>query len=155
MPSPPMKRTDVADHEQEMSGYMPRTFVLMYYALVEKAVAQYTSPLGHPGEGGQQTGRRYVQHDGGLRDEEALTIKRKIDRRLRQIVRDVEAGTAQPLPACPSCGKYGDHGWLHCAWCGASMRTVTEISSETNANDVNRELERRMRQEPVRRPELR
>ncbi|QOP64435.1 hypothetical protein SEA_ORLA_70 [Gordonia phage Orla] len=122
-----MKRNRVEDLERELIGYFPQSFVLMYYDLVERGHAQYTSPLGHPGEGGQQTGKRYVTHDGGIRDEEALAIKRKIDRTLRQIVRDVEKGNRSGRPKCVKCAKFMDHGWAHCAWCGADVRGAQQV----------------------------
>ncbi|AWY05248.1 hypothetical protein SEA_MARGARET_69 [Gordonia phage Margaret] len=150
-----LRKNKVEDLERELIGYMPQSFVLMYYDLVEKGHAQYTSPLGHPGEGGQQTGKRYVTHDGGLRDEEALSVKRKIDRTLRQLVRDIDAGNRSGRPKCARCAKFMDQGWTFCAWCGAGVREEVHTAPEINANDVQKEVERRQRQEAVRRPGLR
>lgn len=148
-----MRKNKVEDLERELVGYMPQSFVLMYYDLVEKGHAQYTSPLGHPGEGGQQTGRRYIEHDGGLRDEAALSVKRKIDRTLRQIVRDIDKGSRSERPTCTGCHKFGELGWTYCAWCGAKMRGAeADVMTPT---EVAQQYVPLSPQKPIQRPELR
>lgn len=116
-----MARTNkVEDIEKELFGYMPQAFVLYYYDLVERGMAQYTSPLGHAGEGGGKGKKRFNTHNGGLRDEKALAEKRSIDRLLRSFVRDGGSKTKADAPKCSHCSKQLGATWLWCAWCGAS-----------------------------------
>lgn len=109
-----MKDNGVGDMERDIMGYMPRNFVLLYGQLCEAAHVQLGSSLEGQGEGG--TRQKYKTHGGGLRDEVALNKKRKIDRKLRQIVRDVDSDVADHR--CVKCKGQQQAGWKYCANCG-------------------------------------
>lgn len=117
------RKNNLEDIEKELLGYLPKTFVLMYYGLVEQGLAQYTSPLGHAGESGGKPKRRFNTHDGGLRDEAALEDKRRIDWELRQMVRDRQQ---KDRPKCARCKKTCHKNWRYCSWCGRALVEVPE-----------------------------
>ena len=110
-----MKRNTVADLEQDIYGYMPEKFVVMYSELVRRSMATPGSSLKGQGEGG--TRQKYKTHNGGLLDQAALEQKRDIDQKLRQITRGVEQEQARDVK-CSRCGRGCGGKWKHCAWCG-------------------------------------
>lgn len=120
------RKNNLEDIEKELLGYLPKTFVLMYYGLVEQGLAQYTSPLGHAGESGGKPKRRFNTHDGGLRDEAALEDKRRIDWELRQMVRDRQNDEQRNRPKCARCKKTCHKNWRYCSWCGRALVEVPE-----------------------------
>lgn len=116
-----MKRNTVADLEQDIYGYMPEKFVVMYSELVRRGLAQMGSSLKGQGEGG--TRQKYKTHNGGLLDPAALEQKRDIDQKLRQITRGVEQEQARDVK-CSRCGRGCGAKWKHCAWCGWELAVV-------------------------------
>lgn len=82
------------------------------------------------GAGGQ--GKKFKRIGMSIRDERALELKSRIDRRLRSIARDIrnfelddrdsswlsEKKTAQ----CASCGRIMDESWVHCPYDGSLIR---------------------------------
>lgn len=153
------RKNNVEDIERELLGYMPRAFVLMYYGLVEKAFAQYTSPLGHAGEGGGGGKKRFTTHNGGLADEAAAGEKRRIDRTLRQMVRDIDEGTRKERPKCQHCGRFVDGAWDYCAWCGTHKFgdevKVEEQELKAAGGGFVRKVPVAVSEPPVRAPKLR
>lgn len=61
--------------------------------------------------------------------EAALAFKRRIDRKLRSLDRDIQRFLRDDVRAgvrrCSTCRKFGEDDWLYCARCGHPMEEVS------------------------------
>lgn len=85
------------------------------------------------GAGAGGAGKRYKKF-WTVRDENALEVKAKIDRRLRALSRDivrmlevreglaVDAAKVTTSMKCADCGRFCEVGWKYCPGCGEQVR---------------------------------
>lgn len=130
----------------ELLYLMPKDFLQVYEELFERALklggGSATGSLketaevgkanaGRSGDRGTRPmvtdGKRYKQY-WVVKDDNALEIKKGLDKRLRRIAREIRAemntgeGGARGRDGCSRCGKMMADGWLFCAWCGQDRR---------------------------------
>lgn len=144
----------------EVLYLLPEEFIGRYIWLWEKALG----PAGSGDNAGRQadrdgglgvakteTGKRGVMPTGAsstqkkwkrmglaIRDEKALELKDRIDRRLRSIARDIRSfevegglGTSGKKTAqCTKCGRVGEERWAYCPYDAAKMRVGAEGRDE-------------------------
>ena len=115
-----MRKTKVGDLEEEVAGYMPSSFVLMYYELVSSGLKGLTDSVESARRGGGATNGAPPGSEGAvLLSEASLARKRVIDRKLRELARADLSGAKKERPRCVSCGHFGNERWKYCAACGA------------------------------------
>lgn len=137
-----MRPNRVADIEGEMIGYMPERFVMMYYEMVEGALRLPGSSMDREkllaGEAGRgKHGRQEGGSSGGLKDVQALEDKRKIDMRLRMLVREFVEGKSsgnQRRDRCPDCGAFTSG--KYCAGCGIELGTMRRVSERVRTRAI-------------------
>lgn len=80
------------------------------------------------GAGGQ--GKKFKRIGMSVRDEKALELKTRIDRRLRSIARDIrdyglsadgQGGGRRLSAQCSICGRVMDDSWIHCPFDGSKI----------------------------------
>lgn len=144
----------------EVIRALPDSFVAVYEALWVKSLDSGDGTAGHPLSGrgadlempgGKATGQWRVSSGEAttlgrrngpelktvgktartMRDERAFRLKTKIDKRLRQMAREISAfleGTdlrAATQRVCAGrCKKFGEKDWSYCPSCGSPMREV-------------------------------
>lgn len=112
--------------EAEVLGYMPSGFVMAYLLLIKEALRIENVKKYDGVEKGKKQRRFGSGHDGGLKDEWALSARSAVNRELRFLTRELN-GRSNKLGktiAC-GCGEYVARTWKYCAWCGR-MRVVGE-----------------------------
>jgi hypothetical protein len=94
------------------------------------------------GMAGARKGKAYKQA-WTVADERALDLKHKMDKRLRKIAREVKVflegemegstgeGGEQERKKCAGkgCGKWLEHGWKYCPFCGGRQRTKSGVGA--------------------------
>jgi hypothetical protein len=113
-----MRKGRNGDVEQDIYGYMPERFVMMYYQLVKQGLASIKDSLDGAGD---RHGKGGPKSGGHVRSERAVDAKRRVDRVLRQLAREAESGMKADAPRCVSCGKFVQVDWKYCSWCGTSQ----------------------------------
>lgn len=116
-----MRKNRVADLEQDVYGYLPQKFVILYSELVRLGLASPNSSLADPGR------RKGADRPGPLRNEQALHHKARIDRALRIMVREIESGMKEEPKACASCTKFMQPMWKFCPSCGAGIDPTRNV----------------------------
>lgn len=116
-----MRKTRVGDLEEEVAGYMPQSFVTMYYELVATGLrAEAVDSIEKSRQGmGVTRGSPPGSEGAVINSERSIACKRVIDRKLRELARMDPADAKKPAPRCVSCGHFGSEGWKYCAACGA------------------------------------
>jgi hypothetical protein len=117
----------------ELLYMLPRPFVLAYARLFDSALKEDTahsviSPTSKgmgkaSGKGGGSEGHFVV------RDERAMSRKKRVDKSLRKLAREILAESkAKPHDEkCASCGRYlQDANWSYCPWCGKGVERLRE-----------------------------
>lgn len=123
-----MRKTRVGDVEEEVAGYMPQAFVMMYYGLVAEGLKDGVVDSVEKSRNGLGVTRGAPPGSEGavLLSEGALARKRVIDRKLREIARMDLSDVKKAPPKCSSCGVFGNDRWRYCAGCGAVWRREGE-----------------------------
>jgi hypothetical protein len=109
--------------DREARGYLPQTFVMAYDRLVAAVFGEgkgYSSQLANLSDAPKQQLRdSWVVGDGGIRNERAHHARKKFDRKLRALARELQNWeTGVSMLRCTVCKKFIESGWIHCAWCG-------------------------------------
>src|SRR5690242_20141481 len=111
-----------ADIEDEIHGYMPEKFVLVYYELVRRGYRGMKDSLAGAADrvgGGDGSGPGGRGSEGAvIVSEDALARKRRIDRVLRQLAREDTLGAKKDAPKCARCKRFMQPDWKFCANCG-------------------------------------
>jgi hypothetical protein len=122
-----MRRTRVEDLEAEIHGYMPKTFVLMYYDLVRTSLKGTVDSVEKSRRNaGGMSGAPPGSEGAVLLSETSLERKRVIDRKLRELAREGGTDAQKTPPKCASCNSFGREDWKYCARCGAVWRREGE-----------------------------
>jgi hypothetical protein len=80
--------------------------------------------------GASPTQKKWKRMGLSVRDEKALELKDRIDRRLRAIARDIRAYEVEGMMAkqqtaqCISCRRMGDPNWKFCPYDGSLMNVI-------------------------------
>lgn len=158
------KTRDKTTLEADTVGYMPERFIAGYFELVRLGLKTDPSAQVFDNEAGTVK-KKYHQHAGGLKDENALRFKAWVDRQLRAIGRDIQAylnarDSQGPSPIGMSdaqrreiarelerktelkcapgkggCGNYVSWQWAFCAWCGRKVEGGKEVQGQGDGSD--------------------
>lgn len=134
----------------EIVEFMPKAFVLLYHSTVEDALAsQMSVQRTADATGAAMPKRRFHTPDGGLKDEEALALKQRIDHELRRLTRRISSGEVDEprIDArnrdghCPMCGRTKGAKYNFCPECGAVLsekgaQRFGEVMAKTIADKV-------------------
>lgn len=161
--------------ELEALGFMPERFITAYLEIVRTGMAVSSQAAKYDEHVAAQVKKRFHEHAGGLKDENTLRFKAWIDRRLREIGRDMQVylnakhGTfetpSQKRAArrvakemekgvelkCKYCEKYVSWQWLYCSWCGKELdnggEQATAALSATHGTGAEQQLPRETRKD--------
>lgn len=117
----------------DIRPYFPETFVERYEELLD-LIFGASRGFGQPGKmdlagkgKGSAIGDNYITSDGGIKSEKAIHYRRFVDRRLRELSRDIRAWldgverNKKLTKNCTVCGKFVSPTWLFCSWCGLDL----------------------------------
>ena len=131
---------------------LPQEFVVQYQALFSRSLAEeslrqsktpdaatgeFEGPVPRPGPqirtsarskpqiGGVQGAPKRVQRHWFVRDPAAFEFKKRIDRKLRALAREMQTHSgggrgveSRSIPNCGQCGRFLEPTWQFCAYCG-------------------------------------
>lgn len=171
------KNAEHIAEELEALGFMPERFITAYLEIVRVGMAVSVQAAKYDEHVAAAVKKRFHEHAGGLKDENTLRFKAWIDRRLREIGRDMQVylnakhGTfetpAQKRAArrvakemekgvelkCKYCEKYVSWQWRFCSWCGKELDNGGEAGAALTAQareDHTEQLPRTPRQDTER-----
>ncbi len=115
--------------EREVRSYLPAKFVMIYQSLCDMAWGTGKDYRADPDrmDGVTDGTRGFGPSDGGLRDQAAADYRRIVDRKIRQLAREMgqwvggdgASRLAMAIPVrCPRCSKFCANEWGYCPWCG-------------------------------------
>lgn len=121
----------------EVLYYLPKDFLDAYVELFNSSLKLDSGGVGGPADEGKAgvsssyKGKRPMVTGGGKRYKEywvvlndsSLDMKNRVDKRLRQVARDIRSGlmerdTADGRVQCRRCGRILGRDWKFCAECG-------------------------------------
>lgn len=141
-------KSEVWALEREAKGFLPKTFTRAYDELCSqifgpgKGLGSQLSNVSDAPK--QQLSDSYVTSDGGFKSEAASKKKATIDRKLRQLAREIRTfngmdhsgqrdTNASEATRCSVCGKFVDNDWTHCAWCATRLKEQGDGPEQSEA----------------------